>query len=109
MSYATKPWDDNKMGVDRINAIREYILSDKSSYERASSSGTRMIWNGATEKEHNGAQPEGAGSQPGPGPSDPEPTPASASERRNKALSIIMQHLIDPISNEVSRQFFASD
>jgi hypothetical protein len=101
MSYATKPWDDNKMGVDRINAIREYILSDKSSYERASSSGTRMIWNGATEKEHNGAQPEGAESQPEPGPSDPEPT--------HKALSIIMQHLIDPISNEVSRQFFASD
>jgi hypothetical protein len=107
MSYATKPWDDSKTGVDRINAITEYILSDKSSYERAAGSGIRMIWNGATEKDHNSAQPEGAESQPEP--LDPEPTASPAPERRNKALSIIMQHLIDPISNEVSWQFFASD
>jgi hypothetical protein len=105
ISYATKPWDDTKTGVDRINAIIEYLVSEDSSDERAANSGIRMIWNGATEDNHRHPQPEGTEYEPEP--SDPGPTPAP--ELRNKVLSIIMQSYIDPILSESSWQFFASD
>jgi hypothetical protein len=31
-----------------VEAIRNYLKSDKSSYERGSGGGVKMIWNGAT-------------------------------------------------------------
>jgi hypothetical protein len=74
MSYTTKPWDDTKTDVDRINAIVKYLLSDDLSYERDPGSGIRMIWNGATEQNHKDATAESTESEPEPEPTEPEPT-----------------------------------
>jgi hypothetical protein len=126
LSYATKPWDDRKTGIDRVKAIREYLVSDQSSWIRPAgvdpdpTKSIRVVWNGATKDIHDDAEEdivedlpdtdEEEEEQPEPTPQRTvEPDPAPTPERRNKALSIIMQHLIDPISNELSWQFFASD
>lgn len=56
MAYDTKPWNDNLQGIERVKAIRSYLLSDDSSWER--SPGIRMIWNGAKQEDHEKAQDE---------------------------------------------------
>jgi hypothetical protein len=43
-----------KTGIERVRAIRDYIKSDASSWERKG--GIRMMWNGADEAAHNGAK-----------------------------------------------------
>jgi hypothetical protein len=122
------PQDDSLTGIDRVKAIRAYLVSDQSSWIRPAgvdpdpTKSIRVAWNGATKDIHDDAEEvivddlpdtdeeDDAQSTPAPQPTaEPSPAPAPTPERRNKAISIIMQHLIDPISNEVSWQFFASD
>jgi hypothetical protein len=88
LAYDVKPWDDGKQGVERVKAIRDYLVSDRSSWERKS--GIRMIWNGAGEREHQSAGADGVDAEP---PTPPSPPPAQAS----KALAVILQReLISP-------------
>jgi hypothetical protein len=102
LSYDTKPWDDNKQGVERVKAIRDYLVSDQSSWERKP--GIRMIWNGAGENEHKGANANGfynpfrpplptsipTSPKPTSSPTPSTPQPAQAS----KALSVILQRTL---------------
>ncbi|KAF2867475.1 peptidase S8/S53 domain-containing protein [Massariosphaeria phaeospora] len=57
MAYDKPPWVEGDTpepeGYARVQAIKDYIMSDKSSYER--SPGIKMIWNGATEQNHKDA------------------------------------------------------
>jgi hypothetical protein len=59
MAYDEVPWDKNKQELDKIKAIKEYIQTDKSSWERKANSGINIIWNGATKEAHDsvGANP----------------------------------------------------
>jgi hypothetical protein len=104
MSYNPKPWDDSKMGVERVKAIVEYLTSKDSSWERKSgqTDSVNIIWNGATEEKHKEACANGL-CNPEP---DPEPEPAPAS---TKALSIIFQNLITEADNENMWLYFAVD
>lgn len=46
------PWE-GKEDLERVIAIREYLLSPNSSWERVP--GFPMIWNGASQDDHNNA------------------------------------------------------
>lgn len=61
LSYAQKPWDDSKKGLERVKAIRDYLVSDASSWERQP--GIRMIWNGAAKEDHESAGANAANPQ----------------------------------------------
>jgi hypothetical protein len=87
LSYDQKPWDDSKKGIDRVKAIRDYLVTDHSSWERAA--GFRMIWNGAGKEDHESAGTSNAGS-PNSVPAPPHTTPGPA---KGKALSIILQSM----------------
>jgi hypothetical protein len=60
-----------------------------------------MIWNRATKADH-GHKNDNSD----PPPSSPTPSPTKS--RKNEALSIVFQHMIDPISNDNSWLFFKS-
>ncbi|KAH7392248.1 peptidase S8/S53 domain-containing protein [Phaeosphaeria sp. MPI-PUGE-AT-0046c] len=75
LSYAQRPWDDSKKGIERVKAIRDYLVSDASSWERQP--GIRMIWNGATKEDHESA-----------GASTAKP-PSTAPKEKTKALGIV--------------------
>jgi hypothetical protein len=83
MSYSTKPWDDSKTGVERVKAIRAYLLKDESSWVRDPTSGLRVVWNGATEDDHKSVGANGL--------SNPPPVP----ESKGKAVSIILENWQD--------------
>jgi hypothetical protein len=108
LSYSTKPWDDSKTGVERVKAIRDYIVSEHSSWERAPDSGIRVIWNGATKDDHkhvSANEPDDSE----PPQSSPVPEPPPTPSRKDKALSIIFQSVMDGISNDNSWLFFKGD
>jgi hypothetical protein len=50
MNYDPPPWGITEHNIDRVKAIREYLKSDASSWERQL--GVPMIWNGADETAH---------------------------------------------------------
>ncbi|KAF2176956.1 subtilisin-like protein [Zopfia rhizophila CBS 207.26] len=52
LTYDPPPWDGSKQGKERVQAIKDYILSDKSSWVRKAGSDLRVIWNGATKDDH---------------------------------------------------------
>jgi hypothetical protein len=56
LSYDTdrRDWKD-KTGIERVEAIRDYIQSDRSSWVREKTEGSRLIWNGATKEDHDSA------------------------------------------------------
>jgi hypothetical protein len=90
-----KYWDGLK-GTKRVEAIRDYLLSDDSSWTRSKPSSNhpkdqiRMIWNGAKEEDHKSA---GTNSLNNPAPS---PTPLTSS-KKTKALSIVYQSCVDEV------------
>jgi hypothetical protein len=88
LAYDVKPWDDSKQGIERVKAIRDYLTSDRSSWERKS--GIRMIWNGAGEKEHQSAGADGVSTEP-PKPSAPPTPPSPPPAQPSKALAVILQ------------------
>jgi hypothetical protein len=93
LAYNAKPWDDSKQGIERVKVIRDYILTDRSSWERKP--GFRSIWNGAGENEHRSAGADGVSNPIAPpstisNPSPSTPQPAQAS----KALSVILQRTL---------------
>jgi hypothetical protein len=90
LSYDSKPWDDSKQGIERVKAIRDYLVSDRSSWERQP--GIRMIWNGAGENEHRSASGNSI-STPSAAPEPTvKPTPSASSlPKPTKALSVILQ------------------
>ncbi len=73
MSYDQKPWDDSLTGRDRVRAIKNHLLTEDASWIRKDGSDVRIIWNGATENDHQSSSTD----------SSPQAT---------KALSIIMQN-----------------
>lgn len=107
LSYSTKPWDDTKTGVERVKAIRDYVASEKSSWERAPGSGIRVIWNGADEAAHGHDDDEESPNNSAPPQFSPEPPPTPS--RKNKALSVIFQEYMDGVYTENSWLFFKSD
>lgn len=125
LSYAIKPWEDTQTGVERVKVIRKYLKTDASSWIRPAgvdaddpNKSIRVMWNGATKEIHDDAEEvnvdylpdadleEEDQSDPEPQPT-PEPTPAP--EPRNKALQIILQTFIDPLSNDYRLRFSLSD
>jgi hypothetical protein len=86
LAYDQKPWDDSLQGIDRVKAIRNYLLTDKSSWIRKPDSGVRIIWNGAGKEQHESAGTNDAGS----------PAPATSGPAKGKALSIILQTSMIP-------------
>lgn len=52
MAYDQPPWDPSKTGKARVQAIKDYIRTDESSWKRPGK-GERLIWNGATEEIRN--------------------------------------------------------
>lgn len=85
----SQQWKD-LTGITRIKAIRDYLVSDKSSWER--SAGIRMIWNGAAKEDHQNAGANG-------GDVPPPPTQAPPPVLRNKALAIIIRNTITEADN----------
>ncbi|ORX91632.1 peptidase S8/S53 domain-containing protein [Clohesyomyces aquaticus] len=80
MAYNEPPWDKSRQGVDRVKAIKDYIASDKSSWERKPNSGVNVIWNGATKEDHDSVganqcstskKRQGCSSEPPPTPAQP--------------------------------------
>ncbi|KAF2691652.1 hypothetical protein K458DRAFT_398082 [Lentithecium fluviatile CBS 122367] len=53
LSLDQSPWDGSKTGKDRVQAIKDHIPTDGSSWIRKQGSNVRMIWKGATEADHN--------------------------------------------------------
>jgi hypothetical protein len=102
MSMNQRPWDDSLRGIDRVKAIRDYLVSKDSSWERQKGSGINIIWNGAKEEDHKNAGANGL-SNPSSPPSPPPQAP------KTKALSIILQNYIDESSNDMTWLFFATD
>lgn len=87
MAYDQKPWDDSKQGIDRVKAIRDYLLTDRSNWARAA--GIRMIWNGAGKEDHESANtPNNLAPFQVPAP---DPFPTTPGPAKGKALSIILQ------------------
>jgi hypothetical protein len=94
LSYTSKPWDDSKQSVERVKAIRDHVISDRSSWPRQD--GIRAIWNGAGENEHRSAGASGVGAKP-PNPSTPPTPPSPPPAQASKALAVILQReLISP-------------
>jgi len=93
-------------GVERVEAIRKYLVSDASSWERLKDTGIRLIWNGATKEDHDNAEEESPESNPET-PSDPPPPPPPPAA--TKALSIILQNTVDQVGNVNNWLFFATD
>ncbi|KAH7347071.1 peptidase S8/S53 domain-containing protein [Pyrenochaeta sp. MPI-SDFR-AT-0127] len=84
-------------GVERVKAIREYLVSDSSSWIRKSGSGIRTIWNGAGEEDHknSGASSLLTITNPATPPlQNDAPLPP-----KTKALSIILQNVITEADN----------
>lgn len=89
-NYDPKPWDDSKTGKERVQAIKDFIRSDSSSW--TDSGLTRTVWNGATRADH---QSTGANGQSIP-PSGP-----------TKALSILGEYT--PGASTFDWLFFSTD
>lgn len=90
MSYDQIPWDDSLGGLARVKAIRDYLVSDASSWERQP--GIRMIWNGAKKEDHESAGANIAKPPPtNTTPQDPKPeTPVeSPKPEKSQALGIV--------------------
>jgi len=90
LSYdkSKQPWD-GLTGIERVVAIKKYLTSDISSWERQT--GVNAIWNGATEEAHKSAGANGY-SNPSPQQPSPQPSPQPApAPQKKKALSIILQ------------------
>ena len=51
LNYDPPPWDGTKTGKARVQAIKDYIVTDASSWVRKVETG-RVIWNGATKADH---------------------------------------------------------
>jgi hypothetical protein len=101
LNYDPPPWDGSKKGKERVQAIKDYIRSDKSSWVHKAGSDLNVIWNGATKEDHKsvGANQE---NPPSPQPSPPAPAPPT------KAISIILQNYIDEVANTNSWLFFTT-
>ncbi|KAH7131789.1 peptidase S8/S53 domain-containing protein [Dendryphion nanum] len=103
LAYDTPPWDSSKQGKDRVRAIKEYIKSDASSWERKP--GIRMIWNGADENAHKDATPvickrDGqCPTKPSPSP-QPSTTPQYSREcNKIENKKYIIEHKISDLIN----------
>ncbi|KAH6883067.1 peptidase S8/S53 domain-containing protein [Alternaria rosae] len=110
LSYATKPSDDTKTGVERVKAIRDYLTSEKSSWVRDRdnpNSGIRVIWNGADAAAHGDDGDDDSPNDSDPPPSSPVPSPTPS--RKNKTLSIIFRKYEEQVYRENSWLFFKGD
>tara|TARA_R110002003_G_scaffold391_6_gene19468 strand:+ start:453 stop:1055 length:603 start_codon:yes stop_codon:yes gene_type:complete len=98
-----KNWDGLK-GLQRVEAIKRYLLSDASSWARQDETDTghpiRMIWNGAKKEDHESAGASGSNKPP----ASPQPPPAPT-----KALSIIYQEVVTEAMNSYQWLFFQTD
>jgi hypothetical protein len=79
MSYDEPPWGKMERNLDRVKAIKKFIQTDRSSWERKP--GVNMIWNGADKQAHESVgahlcqrDGEDCESEPAPPPA-PEPAP----------------------------------
>jgi hypothetical protein len=52
-NYDPAPWDGSKTGKPRVQAIKEFLVSDASSWDDTGK--LRTIWNGATKTDHQSA------------------------------------------------------
>lgn len=103
LNYDPLPWDSGKKGKDRVRAIRDFIKSDASSWERKP--GIRMIWNGADENAHKDATPvickrDGqCPTKPSPSP-QPSTTPQYSREcNKIENKKYIIEHKISDLIN----------
>jgi hypothetical protein len=99
LNYDPPPWDGSLTGKARVQAIKDYIQSDGSSWIRKGDINTRAIWNGATRTDHNSAganQCLASKKRQDCNTSSPSSPPAL---QPTKALSIILQNYIDEIQN----------
>ncbi|KAH7075138.1 hypothetical protein FB567DRAFT_597071 [Paraphoma chrysanthemicola] len=89
-----RQWD-GFTGTQRVQAIRDYLLSDSASWMRnsdvdpGSGKQIRMIWNGAKKEDHESAGASSNSPSPPPPPASPPPSAPT------KALSIIYRYVID--------------
>jgi hypothetical protein len=102
LNYEPLPWGESYTGKERVQAIKDYIVTDKSSWIRKAGSDIRVIWNGATKENHKNAE---ANQFSAPAP-DPAPSQLTTPPPPTQALSIILQNYIDEISNTNSWLFF---
>jgi hypothetical protein len=90
MAYDEEPWGNGFTGIERTKKIEQFLRSEPGSGYKRFPSGERVVWNGADQAAHDGAE------------SDPN----GASTPSKKAISIVLTDTILQGKNRFSWRFY---